>query len=334
MYNIENEIKKAKEDVIGLITKDNDEQKALMELSERYIKISFTDSNTIGDTCFAASSTPIIDIINDKVVFKRCEITYQELKDSTDINHYRVDLRHELFHAFTQMLSLGNNLKKINDKQYLGFGGKIVDFTDIKNQKNLPATVLFNEIVTDISAYSSYYGKDGINLENIVNGNGLEQIEDNYGHGNGYFNLLPLGKCFIKSFSNYNCDYNQLQQQTYCATYKSDNNDNIFYNDLFYSVMYDPFHTMNQFKNNTSENEWEILNNVSGKILTLHEKNMKPDYYDVKMILDMLAGYLNNKYAKIDDPVLQQNFAHVIYSFNNSYNDALKFYSNSNSKSM
>ena len=334
MFNIDDEIKKAKEDVVKLITKDVNRQKELLELSERFIKISFTDENTIGDTCFAASTKPIVNFKDDNIIFERCEITYPNLTYDTDINHYRVDLRHELFHAFTEMLCLANNLKLINDKLYFGFGGKVIDYTDIKNQNDLPATVLFNEIVTDISAYSSYYGKNGIGLESIINGNGLEQIEYNYGYGNGYFELLPLGKCIIKAFENYNCDYDKLQQKTYGAKYETSNNESIYYNDLLYGVMYNPLHTMEEVIKYTSKEDWNIMNDISKRILSLYEKNINPEYKDIKNILDLLAKYLNNKYARIENKVLKEKFTYIISNFNKSYNEALAFYRNNNSKSM
>lgn len=331
-YLIDDEINNAIRDVARLISNDEQQINQLMDIFKKRVTVQFTQ-NTIEGTSHAAGTDPIIDFKEEngtfKVVCNKIIVTLPQLLNTTNIHHFRIDARHEFFHAFAYLLN--DNIIRLNvDKLFFNLGGKINErsmYNPRRDNNDSYASVLFNEIVTDLSAYCSYYPQLNISMNQILNGNGLESINEIYGMGNGYRQLFPLGKCIIKAFSNYNCDYDRLGQNKYEAKYKSDSNDNIYYNDLLYGIIYNPLSIKDSFIKYTSEEDWQALENIAKCIVTdFKENDRKVDYENIQSCLNILAKYLNNKYQKTNDPVVKRQLVVIINEFNDYYNKAINYY--------
>lgn len=328
---MENEINNAIYDVAKLISKDEQQVKQLIEIFKSMVEVQFTNEGL--DISHTAATVPKIDFKEDngefKLYVKKVVVILPPLKNTTNIHHYRIDMRHEFFHAFANLLNnktirLNTNFKKM----ILNVGGKINErnwSNPRTDQNDSQASVLFNEIVTDMSAYCSYYENV---KDQVINGNGIESIKNNYGIGNGYSELFPLGVCIIKAFTNYECDYNRLSQNTFEAKYQTDN-ETVYYNDLLYGILYDPLRIKDKFIKYTTEGDWVTLENISKRILTdFKENGRKVDCYNVQEYLKVLAKYLNNRYQMENDPVLKKHLEQVIFKFNNNYRYAVGYYYN------
>ena len=332
-YLIEAEINNAIRDVARLISNDEQQINQLVEIFKKKVTVQFTQ-NTIEGTSHAAGTNPIIDFKEEngtfKVVCNKIIVTLPQLLNTTNIHHFRIDARHEFFHAFAYLLN--NNIIRLNvDKIFFNLGGKINERSmyDLRRDNNDSyASILFNEIVTDLSAYCSYYPQLNISMNQILNDNGIESINNTYGMGNGYRQLFPLGMCIIKAFSNYNCDYDRLGQNKFEAKYQS-NSDKVYYNDLLYGILYNPLSIKDSFIKYTSEEDWQTLENIAKNIVTdFKEKDRKVDYDNIQECLTVLAKYLNNKYQKTNDLILKQQISIIIAEFNEYYKKALNYYSN------
>ena len=334
-YLIDNEINNAIRDVAKLISNDEQQINQLVEKFKKKVTVQFAQ-HTIDGTSHAAGTDPIIDFKEDngtfKVVCNKIVVTLPELSNTTNIHHFRIDARHEFFHAFAYLLN--NNIIRLNvnsGKMFFNLGGKINErsmYNPRHDNNDSYASVLFNEIVTDLSAYCSYYPQLNISMNQILNGNGLESINDTYGMGNGYRQLFPLGMCIIKAFSNYRCDYDRLGQNKYEAKYPTDS-DNVYYNDLLYGILYNPLTIKDSFIKYTTEEDWQTLENIAKNIVTdFKGKDRKVDYDNIQECLTILAKYLNNKYQKINDPIIKNQLAMIIPEFNEYYKKSLSYYSN------
>ena len=299
------------------------------------VQVQFTD-NTLVNVSHAASTEPVIDFKEDNGIFKvicnKIIITLPSFNNTTNIHHYRIDMRHEFFHAFANLLNEKTiRLDIDNNIMILNLGGKINErnmYNPRNDHNDLNASVLFNEIVTDISAYCSYYPQLNISMDQILNSGGLESINSIYSMGNGYRQLFPLGMCIIKAFSNYKCDYDKLKQNKFEAKFPSDN-ETIYYNDLLYGVLYNPLRTKDLFIKYTSENDWQKLEEISESILTdLKENGRKVDFKNIEGYLKILEKYLNNKYKMENNPILKEQLKIIISDFNSNYNKALTYYRN------
>ena len=334
-YLIDNEINNAIFDVARLISSDEQQINKLVQIFKKKVTVQFTQ-NTIEGTSHAAATDPKIDFKEEnetfKVVCNEIIVTLPQLLNTTNIHHFRIDARHEFFHAFAYLLN--DNIIRLNvDKKSLNLnlGGKINErsvYNPRFDNNDSYASVLFNEIVTDFSAYCSYYPQLNISMDQILNGNGLESINNTYGMGDGYRQLFPLGKCIIKAFSNYDCDYDRLGQNKFEAKYQSDS-EKIYYNDLLYGILYDPLSIKDSFVKYTSEEDWQNLENIAKNIITdFKEKDRKVDYDNIQKCLTILAKYLNNKYQNTTDLIIKKQLAIIITEFNKYYNEALNYYSN------
>ncbi len=332
-YLINNEINSAICDVARLISNDEQQINQLVEILKKMVTVQFTQ-NAIEGTSHAAGTDPIIDFKEENetftVVCNKIIVTLPYLLSANNIHHFRIDARHEFFHAFAYLLN--NKIIRLNvDKMYFNLGGKINErsmYNPRCDNNDSYASILFNEIVTDLSAYCSYYPKLNISMNQILNGNGLETINNTYGMGNGYCQLFPLGMCVIKAFSNYNCDYDRLGQNKFEAKYQSDS-DKVYYNDLLYGILYNPLSIKDSFIKYTSEEDWQTLENIAKKIVTdFKEKDRKVDYDNIQEFLTVLAKYLNNKYQKTNDLILKQQLTIIIAEFNEYYKKALNYYGN------
>lgn len=327
-----NEISNAIRDVAKLISNNEEQISQLIDIFNKIVQVQFTN-NLLNNVSHAAETGPIISFKDDKGEFKvvcnKIIVTLPVFNaTNNNIHHYRVDMRHEIFHAFANLLNNKTIRLDIDkNRMVLNLGGKINErnmYNVQKDQHDSYASVLFNEIVTDISAYCSYYKC----MESIVNGNGLEIINDTYGMGNGYRQLFPLGMCIIKAFSNYNCDYDRLSQNKFEAKFTSDN-EKVYYNDLLYGVLYNPLFIKDLFIKYTSEEDWQTLENISKRILTNFKENVeKVDYNNVKEYLNVLSKYLNKKYQMENDPIIKKQLEVIISNFNTNYSKAINYYSN------
>ena len=182
-YLIDNEINNAIFDVARLISSDEQQINKLVQIFKKKVTVQFTQ-NTIEGTSHAAATDPKIDFKEEnetfKVVCNEIIVTLPQLLNTTNIHHFRIDARHEFFHAFAYLLN--DNIIRLNvDKKSLNLnlGGKINErsvYNPRFDNNDSYASVLFNEIVTDFSAYCSYYPQLNISMDQILNGNGLESV--------------------------------------------------------------------------------------------------------------------------------------------------------------
>lgn len=334
-YQIDYEIENAIRDIARLVSNDEQQISQLIDIFKKMVSVQFTQ-NTIEGTSHAAGTDPIIDFKEEngtfKVVCNKIIVTLPQLLNTSNIYHFRIVARHEFFHAFAYLLN--DNIIRLNvDKMFFNLGGKINKrsmYNPRHDNNDSYTSVLFNEIVTDLSAYCSYYPQLNISMNQILNGNGLEVINDTYGMGDGYRQLFPLGKCILKAFSNYNCDYDRLEKNKYEAKYEANdnNNNNIYYNDLLYGILYNPLSIKDSFTKYTSEEDWQALENIAKNIITdFKKKDRTVDYENIQSCLNILAKYLNSKFQKTNDPIIKRQLVVIINEFNDYYNKAINYYS-------
>ena len=107
-YLINNEINNAICDVARLISNDEQQINQLVEIFKKMVTVQFTQ-NTIEWTSHAAGTNPIIDFKEEnetfKVVCNRIMVTLPQLLSANNIHHFRIDVRHEFFHAFVYLLN-------------------------------------------------------------------------------------------------------------------------------------------------------------------------------------------------------------------------------------
>ena len=83
------------------------------------------------------------------------------------------------------------------------------------NDGDLPVSILFNELTTDLMAYiltyKRFFGVSNIKIDEILNGTQLELIANIYKFKNGYYELLQLGLLISAAFTNYPINYDYIE---------------------------------------------------------------------------------------------------------------------------
>ncbi|MBR2744492.1 MAG: hypothetical protein IKE01_04265 [Clostridia bacterium] len=331
--NIENEIQGAIYDIARLVSNNEEQAREIVQMLNKTVTINYV-GGAIAGTSHAAETTPSIEfqIGSNNEVRRVCKgITITLPRNITNINHFRISCRHEFFHAIANLFN--NSLSELNPETNTvtsNAGGKIEE-RDVKNihampKKISPASVLFNELVTDLSAYCSYYPKANISINSILNGDGLDEINRRYGMGDGYRQLFPLGLCIIKAFSNEPCNYDELDSNMYEAQYSTNSGSKEYVNELFQGVLFNPLGLKKNFIEYTSQEEWNKLEEVADRIMKNFKSNLSVKYGDVLECTKIMAEYLIEKCERATDPKVKDNLVKIIKEYNALFDKARAYY--------
>lgn len=217
-------------------------------------------------------------------------------RGNLNFNGWMVDVHHELFHAFTKILSGEKKCQRNGNIYYVPNGGKISIFLNengnFKNKGDVSSSVLINELITDMIAYCCTYET----FDLIFNSHGLDVINQKYGHYNGYFELFQFGLVLYHAFANFEPNYDHILESGRGIFDNKYSGSNLYYNDILYGVMKNPSHINTQFVKYSTEEEYEKLNDSCQKILSDFSNNgRKVNETEIKKAMEIIRTFFNNK---------------------------------------
>lgn len=323
---IKAEIEIAKLEIAKLICGNNPESiQTILDSFNKMVTIEFNKSaNNPNFGAFTGGAIKF-DVTNKgKIISKNTKITiginYPPNPNTQSINGWKVDIRHELFHAFTKLMQTYYP-KLENNKYYVPSGGTISIFDNhFKYEGVIKSSILLNELVTDLIAYICSYKS----AEKIIHGTDLETINTRFGHYNGYFELLPLGLVFLQGFANYPVDYDYLVNQGY-GIFDRKGKNGLYHNDLLYGILLDPLYIRTKLIDTLGEKDWEDFDKLSNEVLNnFQNKGRTIDNDSIKKIIILMKKYFQNK---IENNNLTTNVIEdLIRQFNEHIDYAVKCY--------
>lgn len=335
---MQEEINKAINNIANLICGFNSQSsKELVRLFQEKVKIEFVDSNNnLENTNFSGGTkgTIIHKFDNNQLKVQNTNIVVTFFKNLPINNYTKVDIHHELFHAFTKlMMGIKNAEKKDNNTYLIPAGGKISTFIYenglLKNNGDVPFFLLVNELMTDLFAYICTYQS----MEGIIYSDDLISIKNNYGYKNGYFELLPLGLVIFNAFANYTPDYDKIYNSSsgvFDKKYLSDNKI-IYYNDLLYGIMFNPLYIKNKLLEGLTEDEYNELNRLSSMIINNFQNGSRTiKQEEIIKVLEIIKKYFVNKMDKIEEDITNEEILYDLFDkFNQRYNSSINYYNSS-----
>ena len=325
-------VRKAVEDIAFVVAGNNKlDIDTLVDYFYNNVTIKYGQRND--NPNHAAATSGAVSKINSKYVNTNLGVNLPLPPDSINSPDYYwwvVDIHHELFHIFTKIINSNSNNERINDNLTLvSTGGVITKLVKkngvFQNGGQMYCSKMMNELTTDLMAYiltyTRFYPETNYTIEDIIDNNGLEEIEAIYKHKNGYYELLQLELLMVKAFNNYSVSYDSiLRTKThgiFDLKYPSTDNQTVYYNDLFYGVMCDPISLKNQIKNTLGVEDYNRLEDYSYKIINNFENNGRTiDKQAIINVMNLLKTYFDKRiqYLKasgVDDDtiiILQRDF--------------------------
>lgn len=332
--NIIGYIENAKQVIVELICGNNLELgRELLSYFNNVVEISFDGiSDNVNFGAHTAGALKY-EFKNGDLLVKSSEISIRlpmpPNQNSPQFNGWMVDVHHELFHAFTKLINGIKKCENEGDLYYAPSGGKIsimkYNNGTLNNCGDVPCSVLFNELITDLIAYASTYKS----IDGIIYGDDLATIDERFGHYNGYFELLQLGLVIFNGFSNYSPNYDYMANKGIFEgkyTNKIDG-EYCYYNDLLYGVMYNPMHIKTQFLKYCSEDEWEQLNEASKLILyDFQNRGRIINKECVKKIMELIGKYFENKMNSLENNLDSEITDIIRRKFNERFEYAKNYY--------
>ncbi len=280
----------------------------LISIFNSKVKIYFDAKND--NPNFAAgcsSSASLVDGKNNNIDINVNLRTPPISRKSIEYNWWIVDIHHELFHAFTKLLNSGKLTEQTDNKTILAAtGGKISIFSvnnGVKvNSGDLQVSLLFNELTTDLMAYILTYTRflqtRNINVDGILHSVDLESIANTFGYKNGYYELLQLGLFISEAFTNYPVNYDNITQNR--KSFFDLETNNMQYNDLFYSIMYNPLILKNKLLESLSNDDWNSLNENAKIIMSSFQNRGRTiEKESIAEVMKIIKKYFTDKIEKM-----------------------------------
>lgn len=300
---------------------DSNLYNALVSIFNDKVKIHYGAQNE--NPNFAAGCSSAASIVDGKNNNINIDVNLRRPPISSttpEYNWWIVDVHHELFHAFTKILNSDKLTEKIDNETILAStGGKITIFNDNNGKKvnsgDLPVSLLFNELTTDLMAYILTYMRflatNNVNVSGILHGVHLESIAQTYGYKNGYYELLQLGLLLSEAFTNYPVNYDYIINKR--RSFFDQENNNMQYNDLFYGIMYNPLSLKNKLLESISNDDWNALNENSNIIISSFQNSGRTiEKENIAEVMKIIKKYFTDKIRKMKEQNIGEDIIQLV----------------------